>query len=92
MRDGKSRIPSTALSVVSLPEACMTGGRPNIRILPVRRFRTSHSCCRVGGQLSETKRVAVPDKLFTARSQDGGFFFGLLFVFTIREIWQNMIR
>ena len=50
--------------------------RPNIRTLPVRirRVRTSHSFCGVGGQLFETKRVAVPDRLSAARSQGGGFF------------------
>ena len=92
-RDGKSRSPSTVLSVLEeLPKACVTGGRPNIRTIPVRRGRTSHSLCGVGGQLFETKRVAEPDRLSTARSQGGGFFSGFLAVFTIRKIWRKMKR
>ena len=52
----------------------------------------THFAKLVGGQLFETKRVAVPDRLSTARSQGGGFFSGLLVVYTIRKIWQKMKR
>ena len=38
-RGRKSRNPSTVLSLVALPKPCVTGGRPNIRTLPIHSFR-----------------------------------------------------
>ena len=56
--------------LVALPEP------PNIRTRSLHRFRTLHSFYGVGEQVFETKRVATPEGLSTARSQDGTFFSG----------------